>query len=154
MLPARFWNKVNKHGPVPAHRPKLGPCHLWLGSKTKNGYGQWMPSGRRVPQLTHVAVYEDSSGPVPDGLELDHLCRVRHCCNRAHVEAVTRHENIMRGVRVNLLKTHCPQGHVYSAENVYVQSTASGTTSRKCRVCMTLAVQRHRRRRRQEEASA
>jgi hypothetical protein len=115
----RFWAKVNKNGPIPANRPDLGSCWIWLGSKNHDGYGRFNLDRCKRP-LAHVFAYEDVFGPVPEGLELDHLCRVHQCCNPHHVEPVTRRENLLRGNTVtaeNAAKTHCPRGHPYDLVN-------------------------------------
>jgi hypothetical protein len=70
-------------------------CWVWLGLKSPDGYGRTAVGGRDVH--THRAVYECLVGPIPDGLQLDHLCRNRACCNPAHLEPVTQIENIRRG---------------------------------------------------------
>ena len=80
--------------------------------------------GRKMIQAHRVA-YELVKGKIPAGLELDHLCRNRICCNPAHLEAVTGRENSLRGVSPwakNACATHCPRGHPYDAENTYVLS--------------------------------
>lgn len=82
----------------------------------------------------HIVTYELLVGPVPDGLELDHLCRNRACCNPAHMEPVTHRENILRGVGFvprQIATTHCPRGHAYDEENTRI--TPKG--GRKCRAC-------------------
>jgi hypothetical protein len=68
-------------------------------------------------------------GPIPDGLVIDHLCRVRHCVNPAHMEPVTDRENVFRGFAAI---THCPKGHEYTADNTYIPPS---TGSRECRRC-------------------
>lgn len=138
MLPKRFWKKVDKNGPVPAHRPDLGPCHLWMGTLTERGYGNY---GHGKTRRVHILVFEDVHGPVPEGLELDHLCRVRRCCNDAHVEPVTRSVNVQRGEGPALLgarrravtntKTHCRGGHAFTPANTYVDRKER----RRCRAC-------------------
>lgn len=80
-----LWSLVDKDGP--------GGCWLWTGSQDGKGYGK---TGRgRI----HRIVYEELVGPIPDGLQLDHLCRVRNCVNPAHLEPVTGRENVRRGRR-------------------------------------------------------
>lgn len=98
--PAGSWPKFLAKIKVQMHpdsfRPELGPCWLWQGTITEDGrYGQV----RRKSGLTvvHRYAYEHEVGPIPDGLDLDHLCRIRHCCNPAHLEPVTRGENLRRG---------------------------------------------------------
>jgi hypothetical protein len=89
----RFWLRVDKDGPIPPHAPDLGPCWLWQGSRNQQRYGlvsrnrvRWTVEGRTVP----------------DGQQLDHLCRVRHCVNPAHLEAVSQVENVHRSTVTKL----------------------------------------------------
>lgn len=132
MIASRFWSKVDKDGPVPAARPDLGPCWLWTAAQTGGGYGYFRVNGRSV--RAHRFAYELLVGPVPVGLELDHLCRVLACINPDHMEPVTHQVNILRGigeVARNARKTCCPQGHPYDAENTYW----SRRGGRHCRAC-------------------
>lgn len=127
----RFWPKVNKDGPVPAHRPELGPCWLWKVSRTE-GYGSFRVNGKFVG--AHRFAYQMLVGPTPPGLELDHLCRVRHCVNPAHLEPVTHKINALRGMGVparNARKTRCKRGHKFTPENTFVDARGS----RVCRQC-------------------
>lgn len=87
----RFWEKVDKNGPVPDFAPHLGPCWIWTAFRTDDGYGKF---NWRNGQLAHRYLFE---GRIPAGHELDHLCRVRHCVNPDHLEPVTRRENVLRG---------------------------------------------------------
>jgi hypothetical protein len=94
---ARFWSKVNKDGPVPAHRPELGPCWVWTDPLSDEGYGRFTLD-RKLYQA-HTWGYCHFVRPIPDGLEPDHLCRNRACVNyESHLEPVTRRENVRRGV--------------------------------------------------------
>lgn len=127
----RFWSKVDKDGPVPAHRPDLGPCWLWAASLNHYGYGQFSLSGR--PQAAHRISYEMLVSAIPAGLELDHLCRDHACVNPSHLEPVTHAENMRRGRSGahQLAKTHCPHGHPYQGENLCVDRRGF----RQCRAC-------------------
>lgn len=96
-------------------------CWMWTASVSGGGgYGQvWVgANGPGSPmRAAHIVVWELLVGPVPDGLQLDHLCRVRRCCNPSHLEPVTQAENIRRGVSppaVNARKSVCPKGHPLS----------------------------------------
>src|SRR5262245_35041552 len=79
-------------------------CLLWTGYVAPNGYGN---TGGR---LVHRLMYEWFNGPIPDGLEIDHTCRVKHCAAPAHLEAVTHAENRRRAMD----KTHCKRGHKWT----------------------------------------
>lgn len=131
-LEDRFWEKVNKNGPAPTNRPELGPCWLWTASLDSKGYGKIKGAGPEIVQA-HRASYELNVGPIPADLVLDHLCRVRHCVNPGHLEPVTQRINLLRGetlTAMEVLVTHCPQGHPYDAENTYQYGN-----NRKCRTC-------------------
>lgn len=92
--PARFWDKVDKAGAVPAHLPESGPCWFWTGTRSDEGYGSVRWEG---PMLkAHRVAYELLVGPIPEGLEIDHLCRVTSCVNPAHLEPVTPAVNVAR----------------------------------------------------------
>lgn len=91
MTPAvdRFLSKVDK----------TDSCWLWNGRTTPSGYGNFRVGGRQVP--AHRWAYENFVGPIPSGLQIDHLCRVRNCVNPAHMEPVTSAENTRRGMAPN-----------------------------------------------------
>lgn len=84
----RFWPNVDKSG----------DCWLWTGYIKPNGYASFYPGGgRHVPKVyAHRWSYEAANEPIPEGLEIDHLCHVRHCVNPAHLELVTHRENLDR----------------------------------------------------------
>lgn len=89
----RFLAKVNREGQVPPHAPEMGPCWEWTGSKTR-GYGN-IGDGRTLI-LAHRWSHEHFIGPIPDGYEVDHVCRNRGCVRPEHLEAVTHSENVRR----------------------------------------------------------
>lgn len=126
-LPSRFWDKV-----VP--EPNSG-CWLWLGALASGGYGVSWVVGAGRQRASHRVAYEALVGPVPVGLELDHLCRTRSCCNPLHLEPVTHQVNVLRSPiqrpAINSGKTHCPRGHEYNDANTYL--TTAGI--RVCRAC-------------------
>jgi HNH endonuclease len=118
----RFWKKVIK----------TETCWIWTAYLNRGGYGQFRlaENGRLI--LAHRWAYEHERGPVPHGLQIDHLCRQRACVRPDHMEPVTQRENILRGTGFsarNARLTHCVHGHDLS--NSY---RSSG--SRQCRVCV------------------
>lgn len=136
-LLGRFWAKVNEDGPLSETRPELGRCWIWEGELTWDGYGRVnLPSnwkGQRVKIAASVFAYEISIGPIPEGLQIDHLCRVRACVNPSHLEPVTASENNRRGFSpssINARKTHCKYGHEFTPENVAIYAGV-----RQCRIC-------------------
>jgi hypothetical protein len=113
------------------------PCLLWQGPKDEDGYGRLHLNGKR--SRAHRTAYEDANGQIPEGLVLDHLCRIRHCVNPDHLEPVTNGENVHRaGAARRAAITHCPKGHEYTPENSYF--CRRGTRS--CRSCRADAKKR------------
>lgn len=106
-------------------------CWLWSAALNPDGYGRIRLRRDWVP-LAHRALWEVCVGPIAYPTELDHLCKVRHCVNPTHLEAVTHAENVRRGNGgANwAAKTHCPQGHPYDEGN-----TDHYNGSRVCRTC-------------------
>lgn len=121
---ARFWSYVDLHAP--------GGCWNWTGHTSPDGYGILRIQGatRYMPRYS----WEKVNGPMPDGLEPDHLCRNRACVNPDHLEPVTHKVNILRGespTAINARKTRCNRGHEFTPENTYVQRNGG----RLCRAC-------------------
>jgi hypothetical protein len=113
-------------------------CWIWTASITRTGYGMMRDGAKN--KLAHRIAYELHRGhSVPEGLQLDHLCRKRNCINPYHLEAVTQSVNLLRspelgkGTNGNEKKTHCPQGHPYDGDNLYVNPKGG----RECVICRT-----------------
>lgn len=129
-----------------------GDCHVWTKYRDKHGYGRFWDGSRMT--RAHVFAWVKMHGPVPAGLELDHLCRNRACCNPAHLDAVTHRVNMLRGGGCgseNAAKTHCSRGHLFSAENTYIRP---GDAGRGCRACGTEAAKRYKARKRARSEQA
>lgn len=119
-LPERFWAKV---------KVSDRGCWEWTAQIGDKGYARFQLDGR--PYRAHRLAYETLTAPVPGELVLDHLCRVRHCVNPAHLEPVTNRENLRRGEHRESRKTHCAQGHPFEGENLRISKNGQ----RMCRTC-------------------
>lgn len=109
--------------------PETG-CWNWTGALKQDGYGYFYVA-RHQDGAAHRAAYQLLVGPIPDGLQIDHLCRNHACVNPAHLEPVTLLENTRRGARS---RTHCRNGHEWTEENA--RTTIKGTLrDRVCRAC-------------------
>lgn len=107
-------------------------CWIWVGCCHKSGYGKTCINTKLM--YAHRAVYSMLVAPIPEGLTLDHLCRVRCCVNPSHLEAVTIKVNVLRGESpssVNSRKAHCSKGHGLGGANLIINSRGN----RVCRIC-------------------
>lgn len=107
-------------------------CWLWNGSRDAGGYPTATIAARRG--FAHRLVYELLVGVIPAGLELDHLCRVRHCVNPDHLEPVTKAENIRRSYGLGALRARqqqCRRGHPLTGENLSIATNGR----RRCLTC-------------------
>lgn len=108
-------------------------CWIWSGWSNHFGHGRILIAGQGV--MAHRALYELTVGPVPVELDLDHLCRVPACVNPAHLEPVTRHENLRRGPTTPTAmaehQTHCKRGHEFTPENTRIRRDGW----RNCKTC-------------------
>lgn len=120
----RFWAKVEVDHDT--------GCWLWQAGRDGKGYGQFAVGEKNV--LAHRFAWQLERGPIPEGLQIDHLCRVRHCVNPDHLEPVTARTNTLRGISIsaaNATKTECIHGHPFDDANTRIAS--NGT--RHCRTC-------------------
>ena len=118
----RFWGNVDK----------TPTCWLWTLALNSDGYGSVSIQGVQI--RAHRLSYLLVRGPVPDGMQLDHLCRVRHCLNPDHLEPVTAKTNLLRGINpwaINKRRTHCVHGHKFTPENTRLRPDGR----RQCRAC-------------------
>lgn len=136
----RFWRYVDRRSP--------DECWPWIGVIQPRGYGIFGMNGKKV--LAHRVAYELAIGPIPDGLQIDHVrargCTRRDCVNPGHLEPVTGQENNLRSTNVsaiNAAKTHCPKGHPY--DRVYKRKDG---LERVCGTCARENLRRFRAKRR------
>ena len=134
----RFWAKVQK----------TDTCWLWQASLLPNGYPRFSLNGSTV--YAHRFAYERANGPIAKGLEIHHLCGIRHCVNPAHMEVATHKQNIHRGNGVaghNIRKTHCKHGHEFNDANTCLRANGS----RQCIECRRIRDRDRKRKQRQKQ---
>lgn len=106
---------------------------IWLGRISSEGYARCQRG--KMQKFVHRMAFELKHGPIAEGLEIDHLCRIRRCVNPGHLEAVTHRENMLRSpiatVAINARKEQCIHGHEFTAENTLMERDGH----RKCRNC-------------------
>lgn len=138
----RLWAKVTIAG--------SNECWIWNGAKCRLGYGRiWVGDAFGKPRCrgAHEIAWESKYGPVPNGKELDHLCRNSSCVNPAHLEPVTHRENLLRSPFFRF-KNHvdqvCSKGHKLTPENTLtIKNRKTGVVTRRCRICHREIMQRH-----------
>lgn len=139
-LPPRFWAKVDK----------TDTCWLWTRTLERGGYARFRLNGKM--KSAHRLSYNDAIGPIPEGLQLDHLCRVRHCVNPDHLEPVTARENTLRGegpASMNARRTLCVNGHPFTGLTVRPEGN-----ERWCHACRLESKHRYKERLRGVQATA
>src|SRR5215472_7738905 len=104
-------------------------CWLWLGYTDAKGYGRIC--NRYGHTKVHRFMWSLFNGPIPDDFQIDHICRVRCCCNPEHLEPVTNLENCARGERATA--TMCFRGHLMS--DAYWRKGRKDRYQRVCRTC-------------------
>jgi len=118
-------------------------CWLWMGSLTNAGYGALTWTRDAVKERgAHRASFIAFCGPIPTGLHIDHICRVRECVNPDHLRAVTPRANILCSpiapAAINARKSECPRGHAYDEANTIIQRGGG----RLCRTCQNTKINR------------
>ena len=103
-------------------------CHLWTACLDQAGYGQFNAGVKTV--RAHRFAYELAVGPIPDGLFIDHLCRVRSCVNPKHLEPVTHKENMRRAAG-----NYCLYGHPRTQKNIQLIRLPEGGIRPRCKPC-------------------
>lgn len=127
-LEERFWAKVDT----------AGDCWNWIGVKYPNGYGQLNVGGRMT--LAHRIAFRLANGSLPDGLDIDHICRNRACVRASHLQAISHRENVRRGAIPGIMRARhasviqCPAGHPYDEANTY-RHLQQGYVARSCLTC-------------------
>lgn len=137
-IAVRFWEKVDPSG----------SCWLWTASTTGTGRWQYgtMVTGSRTDgsrrfRKAHHLAYELAIGPIPEGMDVHHLCGNTLCVRPSHLEIVSRRTHIVHrhdGIMAqNARKTHCPRGHPLSGDNLVIETKKDRERGigRRCRIC-------------------
>ncbi len=143
----RFWAKVEK-------RPN--GCWIWTASDDGKGYGRFWICGKQFVRA-HRFAYEMLVGQIPDGMQIDHLCREHRCVNPDHLELVTNRENQLRGigfVAENARKTQCKNGHEFNDANTIFRRVRGNNVRRDCRACQRLSQRTYYQRKHAPSAAA
>lgn len=123
---ARFWSNVDKAAE--------NGCWEWTGTVGLSGYARFQSRTTGGRRYAHRVAWEIVRGQIPEGLQIDHLCRNRRCVNPEHLEPVTQRTNVLRGVGPSAKQarqTHCLKGHPFDEVNTYRDPRGR----RKCRRC-------------------
>jgi len=142
MNEALFWAKVDF----------TNTCWVWTACKDARGYGRFGVD--RSNKKAHRLSYELLIGPIPEGTEIDHVCRNKSCINPDHLEAVTHRENVLRGESPSAkcaVVTHCAKGHEFTPENNYPYLMKNGRYRRRCKQCHLADGIKRRQRRKAEK---
>jgi hypothetical protein len=126
--------------------PVGSSCRLWVRGVDHGGYGKMKVGGRTLP--AHRVAWELKNGKIPEGLVIDHLCRVRSCVNPDHMRVTTHKVNVLAGETIaaaNARKTHCPQGHPFDRVR---------PTGRACSICQRIGQEKFKAERAAEALAA
>lgn len=157
-LVRRFWSKVNRNGPVPAHRPELGRCWSWTGTRDRNGYGRlYLGGGRADPRqgFAHRISFAIANGASTYALNILHACDNPGCVRQKHLFSGTQADNIHDAMRKKRMRPHfttlnaakecCVNGHTFDEANTIWKRRENGVLRRQCRECNRAASRDYRR---------
>lgn len=139
--PETLTDAVRRRFDAKVAEPDENGCRLWCASLSRKGYGHFGLRGRGMVGAHRVAYVLAYREDIPQGMALDHLCRVRHCVNPEHLRVVTNGQNLRapgseHWARERSEKTHCSRGHPLSGENVNAYQLRRGRGRRQCEACM------------------
>ena len=110
----------------------MSECWIWMGTQDQDGYGMVRSSASQGPmRRTHRVAYHLVYGDIPIGMQLDHVCRIRKCCNPLHMDVVTLHENVLRGERHKPWLAECVK---CGSDDIAYRKRGNGR-NRECRAC-------------------